>query len=120
MAFSDPQSITVNAVARSLPRYLSGTNVGTFISADAISQLSIDPNGTRTRRSAKASFRENVSVLDAGTGLTRTESHSITFISNRPLVGVTDALAEQLAAGLITWLTASSNANLKKLLAGEN
>ncbi len=120
MAYSDPQTITVNAIARTLPRFLSGTTTGTFISADTISQLTIDPSGTRTRRSNKASFRENVSVVDASTGLTRTESHSITFISNRPLLGVSDTVAEQLAAGLITWLTASSNANLKKLLAGEN
>jgi len=120
VAFSDPQTVTVNAVARPLPRYLTGTNVGTFTSADAITQLAIDPNGTRTRRSAKASIRENVSITDAGTGLTRIESHSFTIISNRPLTGVSDTVAEQLAAGLISWLTASTNANLKKLLAGEN
>jgi hypothetical protein len=120
MAFTDPQTVTVNAVARPLPRFLTGSTVGTFTSADGITKLTIDPNGTKSRRSNKASLRENVSIVDAGTGLTRTESHSFTIISNRPLAGVSDAVAEQLATGAITWLTANSNANLKKILAGEN
>ena len=120
MAFSDPQSVTINSVARTLPRFLSGTNVGTFNSADGNTQLTIDPNGTKTRRSNKVSFRETVTVTDPVTGLTRLETHSITIISNRPLSGVSDTVAEQLAAGAFTWLTATTNANLKKILAGEN
>lgn len=120
MAFNDPQSITINAVARSLPRFLNGTQVGQFNSADGVTQLTIDPKGTRTRRSNKVSIRENVNVTDPVTGLTKVESHSFTIISNRPLTGVSDVVAEQLAAGVIAWLTASTNANLKKVLGGEN
>jgi len=120
VAFTDPQSVTVNAVARSLPRFLSGTTVGTFVSADGITKLTIDPNGTKSRRSNKAAIRENVNITDPVTGLTKVDSHSFTIIANRPLTGVSDAVSEQLASAFITWLTANSNANLKKLLAGEN
>jgi len=120
VAFSDPQSVTVNAVARSLPRILNGTKVGTFVTADGITTLTLDPTGTKSRRVAKASVRENVNVTDAQTGLVSVQNHSFTIIANRPMTGISDTVAEQLAAGLITWLTASSNANLKKLLAGEN
>jgi hypothetical protein len=120
MAFTDPQSVTVNAVARSLPRILTGTNVGNFVTADGITTLTVDPSSTKARRISKASIRENVNVTDAVTGLISVQNHSFTIINNRPKTGISDTVAEQLAAGLITWLTASSNANLKKLLAGEN
>jgi H+/gluconate symporter-like permease len=120
MAFTDPQSITVNAVARSLLRILTGSAVGTFFTADGVTTFTIDPSGTKARRIAKASIRENVNVTDPVTGLVSVQNHSFTIISNRPKTGISDALAEQLAAGLITWATASTNANLKKLLAGEN
>jgi hypothetical protein len=39
---------------------------------------------------------------------------------DRPLTGATDADIEKDLLGLIGWLTASTNANLKKLVAGEN
>jgi len=120
MAFTDPQSVTVNAVARSLPRILTGTNVGNFTTADGVTTLAVDPSGTKARRIAKASIRENVNVTDSVTGLVSLQNHSFTIIANRPKTGISDVVAEQLAAGLIAWATAGSNANLKKLLAGEN
>ena len=120
MAFTDPQTVTVNAIARTLPRFLTGTTVGTFASADGITKLTIEPTATKARRSNKVSLRENVTIVDPNTGLSRTDSHSVTVISNRPLMGVSDTVAEQLAAALFTYLTASTNQNLKKELGNEN
>lgn len=120
MALSDPQSVTVNAVARSLPRILTGTPIGTFVTADGVTTLTVDPSGTKARKISKAAIRENVNVTDAVTGLVSVQNHSFTIIANRPKTGISDTVAEQLASGLIAWATAGSNANLKKLLAGEN
>ena len=120
MAYNDPQSITVNAIARSLLRFFTGTKVGTFTSADGVTQMTIDPTSTKSRRTNKINVRENVTIVDPVTGLSRQDSHSITIIHNRPIVGVSDTVAEQLAVGAFTWWTASTNANGKKLLAGEN
>jgi hypothetical protein len=44
----------------------------------------------------------------------------VSFTVDRPLSGVTDAVVEAHASALIAWLTANTNANLKKLIAGEN
>jgi hypothetical protein len=41
MAFSDPQSLTINSVATSLPRTAFGTNSGAFTSGDGSVKLSI-------------------------------------------------------------------------------
>jgi hypothetical protein len=39
---------------------------------------------------------------------------------DRPITGITDADIEAAEVALNTWETASSNANLNKLAAGEN
>jgi hypothetical protein len=44
----------------------------------------------------------------------------VSITIDRPQVGVTDAEIEKDLLALIGWLTANTNANLKKLVAGEN
>jgi hypothetical protein len=44
----------------------------------------------------------------------------ISITVDRPLTGITDAQVEASFAALSTWATATTNANFKKLAAGEN
>jgi len=54
MAFADPQSVTINAVAISLPRTSSGVNLGAFTSNDGLTKLDVaDQYGKRTRRTLR-------------------------------------------------------------------
>jgi hypothetical protein len=121
MAFTDPQSITVDGVATSLPRVLTGTTVGSFKSADAVKEVTIDPRGSAKRRRNVVRFyskRNTVDPLNPAISITSQSMVSVTI--DRPLTGAIDADIEKDLLGLIGWLTASTNANLKKLVAGEN
>lgn len=120
MAFTDPQSITVNAVATSLPRVLTGTTVGQFVSGDALVELTIDPRGTAKRRRNVARLYVKKSVTDPLTGLASIQGFMVSFTIDRPNGSITDSDIVDAASGLITWLTASTNAKLKQLAAGEN
>lgn len=121
MAYTDPQSITVDAVPYSLPRVITGTTVGRFVSADALRELTIDPRGTAKRRRNVGRFFTKRTVVDPlGSGLSTQVQSMVSVTIDRPLSGVTDAEIEKDLLGYIAWLTASSNANLKKLIAGEN
>ncbi len=120
MAFSDPQSITINGVTTPLPRILTGTTVGSFKSADGTIELTLDPRGTSKRRRNVARLYVKTNVTDPLTGLITVQGYMISLTADRPLTGITDTQIEQAAVGLITWNTATSNANLKKLAAGEN
>jgi hypothetical protein len=40
MAFADPQSVTINAVAQSLPRVSTGNNESTYLKDDGTVKLS--------------------------------------------------------------------------------
>lgn len=121
MAYNDPQAVTVDAVPYSLPRVITGTTVGRFVSADANKELTIDPRGTAKRRRNVARFYSKRVALDPlGSGLSTQVQSMVSITIDRPTSGVTDADVEKDLLGFINWLTANTNANLKKLIVGEN
>lgn len=59
MAFADPQSVTINAVAQSLARTASGVNTGSFTKDDGNVALSVQHTyGKRTRRQMRLTTRK--------------------------------------------------------------
>jgi hypothetical protein len=121
MAYLDPQSVTIDGTAISLPRVLTGTTVGRFVSADAVNELTIDPRGSAKRRRNVARLYSKRTAVDPQVPTATIPVQSMVSITiDRPSAGVTDAEIEKDLLGLLAWLTASTNANLKKLVAGEN
>lgn len=117
--FSDPQIVKIDTVDISLPRVLTGTPQGAFVSQNGTTDLSVETKrGNVVRHVVRLTQRKvtqdpltttNVAVFD-----------QIELRINRPKDGFLDAEVEKQVLGLVTWLTASTNANLKKLIAGEN
>lgn len=120
MAFTDPQSATIDSSAVSLPRLLTGTVVGRFVSNDGNLELVVDPRGTAKRRRSSAKLYIRKPIEDPVTGLTRLEQHMVSITTDRPLTGITDQDAIDAFTALFGWATAGTNANLKKLVGGEN
>jgi hypothetical protein len=120
MSFADPQSVTINAVAISLPRTSSGVNSGTFTSADGNSRLSVShAYGKRTRRT----IRLDVSKVAADPLLPTQNvklSTSVYLVVDAPVAGFTNTELKQNIDGFIAALSASSVAKITQLLGGEN
>lgn len=120
MAFADPQSVTVVGGAVSLPRTSSGVNSGTFQSSDANTKLSVASTyGKRTRRTARLDLRK-IAADPLSTAYNAQYSMSAYIVIDVPTLGYTTADEVTNVAGLLTWMTATSNANLTKLLGGES
>lgn len=119
MAFADPQSITVNSVAISLPRTSFGVNNGIFTSADGnVVETISNTYGKRTRRS----LRFDLSKIAADPLISAQNikySMSAYLVVDLPQTGFTVAEAKQLLDGMMTYLTASSGSKLTQLLGGE-
>jgi hypothetical protein len=121
MAYIDPQAITVDAVPYSRPRVITGTTVGKFVAADATRELTIDPRGSaKRRRNVARFFTKRIALDPLGSGLSTQVQSMVSVTIDRPNSGTTDADIEKDLLGLIAWLTANTNANLKKFVAGEN
>ncbi len=120
MAFSDPQTITINAIANVLARIGFGQNTGTFSKDDQSVKLDVrhSYNGKRARRVARIDH----SKFTADPYIPANQS-KVTFatylVFDEPIAGYTVAEKKQIVDGLLAWLSASSGANITKILGGE-
>lgn len=116
---ADPQSITIDTVTHSLPRILTGTREGLFRNASV--GISVETNAKNGRVRTVARFDETKVTTDPLVSTTNViVNDSIALTINRPVSGFTDDMVLKQVTGFITWLTAGTNANLKKIIAGEN
>lgn len=120
MAYSDPQTVTINAIANTLPRVGSGVNTGSFSKDDGNVKLGVShAYGKRTRRVARIDHSKIApDPLISSTNIKY--SLSAYLVVDVPVTGYTIAEQKQIIDGLITWLSATSGANTTKLLGGEN
>lgn len=120
MAFNDPQSITINAVANSLPRVSVGQNQSTYKSADGSVQLVITHTyGKRVRRTVRLDHSK-IAADPLQPGTNRPYSMSSYLVIDTPATGYTSAEIKQIVDGLTAYLTASTGANVTKVLGGES
>ncbi len=120
MSFADPQSVTINAIANSLPRISSGTNSGSFSKDDGTVQLSVShAYGKRTRRTIRLDHKKVAPDPFVSTQNV-SRSMSVYIVADIPTDGYTVAEQKQIIDGLTAYLTASSGARVTQLLGGEN
>lgn len=120
MAFSDPQSVTINSVAVTLPRTSSGINSGVFSKDDGTVKLLVSHAfGKRTRRTVRIDHRKIITdPLVTATNIEK--SLSVYLVVDAPNTGYSVAEAKQIVDALTAYLTATSGARTTQLLGGEN
>ncbi|DAD51309.1 coat protein [ssRNA phage Gerhypos.4_33] len=117
---ADPQTVTINAVPVTLPKIddRPTTNVYADLANGSTLYTTQRVTGKDNRRRSSASLQKEKIAADALTAINARINGSSTFSVAYP-TGFTALEIEQQALALIAWLTASSNANLKKVIAGE-
>lgn len=118
--FADPQSVTINAVAISLPRTGSGINQGSFLSADGNVSMAISHQlGKRSRHQIRLNHRK-VAADPFDSSLSAQYSMSAYLVVDVPIVGYTVVEQKQVVDGLTAYLSASSGARVTQLLGQES
>jgi hypothetical protein len=120
MAYADPLSITIDGTANSLARTFVKNGAGQFVTADGSYSLEIAPKTgvTKTRSLRLRNSKVTSDPLTTTTNVRVTDLITINVV--RPLDGYTDAKVVKQLVGLFAFLTANTNANLIKFVAGEN
>jgi hypothetical protein len=120
MAFADPQTVTINAVDKTLARTSSGQNAGGFKTNDGLVALTVSSAyGKRTRRTARidvSKIAPDPLISDRNIQY----SMSTYIVVDAPVTGYTVAEQKQIVDALTAWLSASSGAHTTQLLGGEN
>ena len=120
VALVDPQSITVNAVANSLPRVSAQGSASIYSKDDGNLKLTVSSTtGKRTRRLVRIDSRKTaVDPLFPAQNVPY--NMAAYLVVETPSVGYTIAEQKQIVDALSAWLTASSGANVTKVLGGES
>lgn len=119
MAFADPQTVTINAVPKTLARTGSGLDTGTFSKDDGEVKLSVaHAYNKRNRRTVRIDHQKLAAdVMDSS--LNVPYSASVYLVVDAPKAGYTIAELKQIVDGFTAYLTASSGARVTQLLGGE-
>lgn len=117
MAFTDPQSVTINAVAQPLPRISAPTGAGSFQKDDGSYKLTISHQmGKRTRRNVRLDFSKVAADPYAPAINNRYTGSVYLVIDHPPSGGWTNTEIKDIVLGLTGWLT---SANVLKVLGSE-
>lgn len=120
MAFADPQSVTINAIAKSLPRTSSGPDSGVFTKDDGEVKLSISHSYNKRNRRTLRLDHQKIATDTLDPTINTLYSMSCYIVVDVPKVGYTVTEQKQIVDALTAYLTASSGARVTQLLGGEN
>lgn len=120
MSYADPQSVTINSVATSLPRNGASLDQGIFRSADGLVELKVThTNGRRNRHEIRLSLTKTAadSLIPSQNVVL---SMSTYLVVDVPKNGFSVAEQKYLVDALSGYLAASSGAKVTQLLGGES
>jgi hypothetical protein len=115
--FADPQTVTVNSVAKVMARYLVDGTKANYQTADGLFILTISHQVSKGRTRSMVRVDQKAIVTNPLDSTNDYDTLSFYSVLDRPDFGFTTAQAEQLVAGCQAWLTA---ANVDKLLGRES
>lgn len=118
MAFSDPQTITINAVDKVCNLVEPGATKSVYATADEEVKLTISHQATskdRTRRLARIDQR--VVAADPLTSENEYKTTGVYLVIDEPEYGFSDTELDNLVQGFCAWLT---SANVGKILSGQH
>jgi hypothetical protein len=119
--FSDPQSVTVNAVAQSLPATSREGRKSVYQKADGSYTLTMSHDVTTKKERHLARLDHRKTVSDPLTPANNVDvMSSVYVVFDHPITGFSDTELRNDAVGLLSYLTASSGANIDKLLGLES
>jgi hypothetical protein len=110
--YTDPQSITVNAVAQSMPRISSVGTKSVYQKNDLSFTMTISHAVSKDRLRSMVRVDQRAIVPDPLTAVNDWENIAVSLVIDRPLIGFTAAQQDQLLTGFRTWLATATSDKL--------
>jgi hypothetical protein len=110
--FADPQVVTVNAVAQSMPRISTAGLKTIYQKNDLTYTLTLSHTPSKDRIRSMARIDNRAVVPDPLTAVNDYETLSFYVVVDRPLAGFSATQVDQLITGFKTWLDAAAIAKL--------
>lgn len=120
MAFADPQSVTIAGTAVSLPLTSRSGTSGAYGSADGNTKLSISHSVGKRKRRVVRLDNQKIASDPLLAGVNVLASMSAYLVIDVPITGFTVTEQKAVVDALTAYLTASTGANVTKVLGGES
>ncbi len=117
MALADPQSVTINAIATSLPRSGLSLAEGRFTDATGQVTLTVSHQSSKRKRHTVKLQKSAIVADPLVPSVNQNVSYSAHIVVDMPLNGVDAATVAYIANALVAWATPT---NVGKLLGGES
>ncbi len=117
--FTDPQSVTISGSAKSLPRTSSTENGAKFATSDRTHRMSVVHNYGRRQRHTIRLEVDTITASPLITGQNVVNSMSVYLVADLPN-GYDTTTAKAVIDGFLASLSASTGANVTKLVGGES
>lgn len=117
MSFADPQVVTINAVAQSMPRIQTEGGSSTYRTADETLQMKISHQSSKSRVRRMVRVDKTVIAENPLTAVNSSQKLGVYLVIDEPIFGFTDADIDYVVDGLVGWLTP---ANIAKVLGSES
>lgn len=117
MAFSDPQTLTVNAIAKTLNRVKADGYSAEYSTDDEIFKMRISHQESKSRTRRMVRVDQRVVAADPLTSVNEYKSAGVYLVIDEPEFGFTDAEIDYVVQALKTWL---SSANVLKILGNQS
>lgn len=99
----DPQIITINSVAKSMPRVMIGDRKATYANSDGSFTLNVSHQTSNTRIRTMARVDQLAIVADPLTSVNDFDTLTFYSVLDRPSFGFTLAQCQQLVTGYKAW-----------------
>lgn len=113
---SDPQSVTINSVATSLPRTSQGATANVYTSADGNTAMTTKQTSSTGRFRREVRLSQKKIAVDPISSLNKEAGVSVYLVIDEPRAGFTDTEIGYLIDALKAW---STSTNYNKVLGGE-
>lgn len=115
--FTDPQSVTINAVPHSMPRISSDGTKALYSEADETLKMTISHQQAKDRTRHMVRLDQRVVAADPLTSVNEYKSCGVYLVIDEPEFGFSDAEIDYIVQGFKTWL---STANVLKVCGSES
>lgn len=118
MAFTDPQVVTINAIAKSMPRVTTEANASLYSTADEEVKMRISHQTVKDRTRRMVRIDQRVVAADPlAPTVNAYKSLGVYLVIDEPEYGFTDTAIDYVVQGFKTWL---STGNVLKVLGSES
>lgn len=117
--YTDPQTVTVSGTAISLPRTSTSDDAARYASADRANKFEVSHTYRKRARHVARFVRDTLVVSPLIAGQNISQSMTVTLTVDTPL-GYDATAAKAAVDGFLANLTATSGANITKLIGGES